>query len=178
MKVRQTATLLEGLDKDRAKKIVKAIKDSKLKVQSAIQGESVRVTGKKRDDLQEVMSLLKEGDFGVRVAVQQLPRLAVPGSDGGLRVGREQARLVSRPLPSRASVRLDALEVGPRLPQLMQGTAKDGVHELIGEVGMGRVPLARHWTSRDRAMVAALDIEDDGLRRASRERCSTSSILK
>ena len=65
MKVRQTATLLEGLDKDRAKTIVKAIKDSKLKVQAAIQGESVRVTGKKRDDLQQVMGLLKEGNFGV-----------------------------------------------------------------------------------------------------------------
>jgi len=65
MRARQTATLLEGLDKERAKKITKAIKDSKLKVQASIQGESVRVTGKKRDDLQEVMSLLKEGDYGV-----------------------------------------------------------------------------------------------------------------
>ena len=63
--VRQTTTLLEGLDKERAKKVVKAIKDSKLKVQPAIQGESVRVTGKSRDDLQQVMALLKEGDFGV-----------------------------------------------------------------------------------------------------------------
>lgn len=67
MKVRQSATLLEGLDKERAKKVVKAIKDSKLKVQAAIQGESVRVSGKKRDDLQEVMSLLKEGQFGVEL---------------------------------------------------------------------------------------------------------------
>jgi uncharacterized protein YajQ (UPF0234 family) len=65
--VRQAATLLEGLDKDRAKKIVKAIKDAKIKVQAAIQGESVRVTGKKRDDLQAVKALLKEGDFGVAI---------------------------------------------------------------------------------------------------------------
>jgi len=42
-----------------AKKIIKAIKDSKLKVQAANQGDSVRVTGKKRDDLQQVMQLLK-----------------------------------------------------------------------------------------------------------------------
>lgn len=66
-RVRQTATLVEGLDKDRAKKIVKIIKEAKLKVQAAIQGESVRVTGKKRDDLQEVMSLLKEERLGVEL---------------------------------------------------------------------------------------------------------------
>jgi uncharacterized protein YajQ (UPF0234 family) len=59
----QTITVKEGIDKDSAKKIVKLIKDKKLKVQSAIQGESVRVTGKKRDDLQEVIALLKEADI-------------------------------------------------------------------------------------------------------------------
>ena len=66
-RVRQTATLVEGVDKDRAKKIVKAIKDMKLKVQASIQGESVRVTGKKRDDLQDVMAVLKEARFGVEL---------------------------------------------------------------------------------------------------------------
>lgn len=56
----QTLTLKQGLDTPLAKKIVKLIKDRKLKVQAAIQGEKVRVTGKKRDDLQQVMQLLKE----------------------------------------------------------------------------------------------------------------------
>ena len=50
----------EGVESLLAKKIVKLIKDKKMKVQAAIQGEKVRVTGKKRDDLQQVMSMLKE----------------------------------------------------------------------------------------------------------------------
>ncbi len=58
--VKQSVTLREGLDSDLARKIVKMIKDKKLKVQAAIQGEKVRVTGKKRDDLQSVISMLKE----------------------------------------------------------------------------------------------------------------------
>jgi len=60
---RQTFALKQGIDRDNAKKIVKLIKDSKLKVQSQIQGDQVRVTGKKRDDLQAIMSLLKESDL-------------------------------------------------------------------------------------------------------------------
>lgn len=56
----QTITLKQGLEILLAKKIVKLIKDRKLKVQAAIQGEKVRVTGKKRDDLQQVMQMLKE----------------------------------------------------------------------------------------------------------------------
>ena len=52
----------EGVESLLAKKIVKLIKDKKMKVQAAIQGEKVRVTGKKRDDLQQVMSMLKEED--------------------------------------------------------------------------------------------------------------------
>lgn len=56
----QTVTLKQGLDTVLAKKIVKLIKDSKLKVQSAIQGEQVRITGKKRDDLQQVIAMLRE----------------------------------------------------------------------------------------------------------------------
>lgn len=56
----QHATLRQGLTTPLAKKLVKLIKDSKIKVQSAIQGEKIRVTGKKRDDLQQIMGLLRE----------------------------------------------------------------------------------------------------------------------
>lgn len=56
---RQEITVRQGIDKELARKIVKLIKESKLKVQSAIQGDQVRVTGKKRDDLQEVIAFLK-----------------------------------------------------------------------------------------------------------------------
>jgi hypothetical protein len=63
MKVKQQVTLKQGLDAPLAKKIVKMIKDKKLKVQSAIQGDQVRVTGKKRDDLQSVMAMLRESDI-------------------------------------------------------------------------------------------------------------------
>ncbi|MDG1205214.1 MAG: YajQ family cyclic di-GMP-binding protein [Pseudomonadales bacterium] len=59
----QTVVIREGIDADLARKIVKMIKDKKLKVQAAIQGEKVRVTGKKRDDLQGVMAMLKESDI-------------------------------------------------------------------------------------------------------------------
>jgi uncharacterized protein YajQ (UPF0234 family) len=58
--MRQEITLKQGLDSALAKKIVKLIKDKKLKVQAAIQGDKVRVTGKKRDDLQEVIQMLRE----------------------------------------------------------------------------------------------------------------------
>ena len=60
---KQVVKIRQGVDKEKAKKIVKEIKDSKLKVQASIQGETVRVTGKKRDDLQDVMAMLKEKDF-------------------------------------------------------------------------------------------------------------------
>ena len=62
---RQRVTLRQGIDKDLARRIVKRIKDQKMKVQAAIQGEQVRVTGKKRDDLQQVIRLLKEADLGL-----------------------------------------------------------------------------------------------------------------
>jgi len=62
--VKQVVTMKHGLDKDIAKKITKMIKDEKFKVQASIQGESVRVTGKKRDDLQTVMSHLRGADVG------------------------------------------------------------------------------------------------------------------
>lgn len=63
VKARQEVMLRQGLDQVNSKKITKAIKESKLKVQVQIQGEKVRVTGKKRDDLQGVMALLKESDI-------------------------------------------------------------------------------------------------------------------
>ncbi len=65
MRARQQIMLRQGIDKEVAKKMVKLIKDSKIKVQTAIQGEKLRVTGKKRDDLQNVMSLLKEAELGI-----------------------------------------------------------------------------------------------------------------
>ncbi len=60
----QTVLFQQGIDKEMAKKIVKAIKEAKLKVQAAVQGEKVRVTGKKRDDLQSVIALLKQAELG------------------------------------------------------------------------------------------------------------------
>lgn len=58
--MRQEIILKQGLDTVLAKKIVKLIKDKKMKVQAAIQGDQVRVTGKKRDDLQEVIQMLRD----------------------------------------------------------------------------------------------------------------------
>jgi len=64
MRARQLVLLKQGLDQATAKKITKLIKeDKKLKVQTQVQGEQVRVTGKKRDDLQAVMALLREADL-------------------------------------------------------------------------------------------------------------------
>ncbi len=63
--VRQTVKIQQGIPTDKAKEIVKFIKDSKMKVQASIQGESVRVSGKDRDTLQEVIAALKAKDFGI-----------------------------------------------------------------------------------------------------------------
>jgi cyclic-di-GMP-binding protein len=64
--VRQDVSLQQGIPSDRARDIVKFIKDAKLKrVQAAIQGDQLRITSPSRDDLQEVMRLLREQDFGV-----------------------------------------------------------------------------------------------------------------
>ena len=65
LKVRQKVTIKEGLDSESAKKITKLIKEKKLKVQAQIQKEQVRVTGKKRDDLQAVMAMLKAESLGL-----------------------------------------------------------------------------------------------------------------
>jgi uncharacterized protein YajQ (UPF0234 family) len=62
---RQLVIIKQGIETDMAKKLIKTIKDAKLKVQAQIQGEQLRVTGKKRDDLQEVIALLKGQDFGL-----------------------------------------------------------------------------------------------------------------
>jgi uncharacterized protein YajQ (UPF0234 family) len=60
---RQVVTVRQGLETELGRKIVKMVKESKLKVQGAIQGEKVRVTGKKRDDLQTVIATLREAKF-------------------------------------------------------------------------------------------------------------------
>lgn len=64
----QVLTLQEGIPQDKAKNIIKQIKDQKFKVQSAIQGDQVRVTGKKRDDLQEVMAFLRKAELDLPVS--------------------------------------------------------------------------------------------------------------
>jgi uncharacterized protein YajQ (UPF0234 family) len=64
-KTQQKVIMKNGVDTEHARKIVKVIKESKLKVQASIQGEQVRVTGKKRDDLQEVMQLLRKSEIGL-----------------------------------------------------------------------------------------------------------------
>ena len=65
LRAKQTITIRQGIDKESAKKMVKLIKDSKIKVQSAIQAEKLRVTGKKRDDLQAVISMLEDAKIDV-----------------------------------------------------------------------------------------------------------------
>jgi len=62
---RQEITVKQGIETEMAKKMVKMIKDKKMKVQAAIQGEKVRVTGKKRDDLQEVIAMFKNSELDV-----------------------------------------------------------------------------------------------------------------
>lgn len=60
----QTVKICQGIDKEMAKKLVKLLKEAKLKVQAAIQGDEVRVTGKKRDDLQEAIATVRQADLG------------------------------------------------------------------------------------------------------------------
>jgi uncharacterized protein YajQ (UPF0234 family) len=62
---KQLVALRHGIDQETGKKVMRLIKDSKLKVQAQIQGEKVRVTGKKRDDLQEAIALLRKSTFEV-----------------------------------------------------------------------------------------------------------------
>jgi len=65
MTVRQKVELQEGISKENAKKVNKMIKESKLKVQSQIQGEQIRVTGKKIDDLQSIIAFLKKENLDI-----------------------------------------------------------------------------------------------------------------
>ena len=65
--VRQRVALQQGIPTDKAKEVVKAIKDSKIKVQASIQADQVRVSGKNRDDLQAVIALLKGKEFGIEL---------------------------------------------------------------------------------------------------------------
>jgi len=65
--VRQKLTLQQGIPSDKAKEVVKAIKDSKIRVQASIQADQVRVTGKNRDDLQSVIQLLKGKEFNIEL---------------------------------------------------------------------------------------------------------------
>ena len=63
--VRQKITLQQGIPIEKAREIVKVIKDSKKKVQASIQGDTVRVSGKDRDTLQDIITLLRQKDFGI-----------------------------------------------------------------------------------------------------------------
>jgi len=65
LRARQRIKVRQGIDKDLAKDITKRVKESKVKVQAAVQGEQVRVTGKKRDDLQQIMALLRAAELGM-----------------------------------------------------------------------------------------------------------------
>lgn len=63
--VRQRAKIVQGVESEKAKAIVKAIKDAKLKVQASIQSDQVRVVGRSKDDLQKAIALVRENDFGI-----------------------------------------------------------------------------------------------------------------
>lgn len=63
--VRQVAKIQQGIPSEKAKEIVKAIKDRKLKVQASIQADQVRVAGRSKDELQSAMAIVKDGDFGL-----------------------------------------------------------------------------------------------------------------
>ena len=65
--VRQRAQIQEGIPQDKAKEVVKFIKDSKAKVQASIQGDVVRVSGRDRDTLQDIIARLKDKDFGIHM---------------------------------------------------------------------------------------------------------------
>lgn len=68
--VRQVAAVQAGISKEKAKEVIAAIKDSKLKVQAQIQDEKVRVTGKNRDDLQTTIAMLREKQDSLKLAMQ------------------------------------------------------------------------------------------------------------
>ncbi len=63
--VRQRAKIVQGIESEKAKAIVRAIKDAKLKVQASIQSDQVRVTGRSKDDLQKAIGVIKQNDYGI-----------------------------------------------------------------------------------------------------------------
>ena len=63
--VRQRAKIVQGIETEKAKAIVKTIKDAKVKVQASIQSDQVRVTGRSKDDLQRAMTVVRETDYGI-----------------------------------------------------------------------------------------------------------------
>jgi uncharacterized protein YajQ (UPF0234 family) len=65
--VRQEAKIVQGIASEKAKEMVRAVKDAKLKVQASIQGEKLRVSGRSKDDLQSAMALLRGADFGLAI---------------------------------------------------------------------------------------------------------------
>ena len=69
-RVRQFVDILNGISKEDAKKITNLVKSSKMKVQASIQGEEIRITGKKRDELQAMIDLLKQSDIGLPLQYQ------------------------------------------------------------------------------------------------------------
>jgi uncharacterized protein YajQ (UPF0234 family) len=63
--VRQKVKIVQGIETEKAKAIVKSIKDAKIKVQASIQADQVRVTGRNKDELQRAIALIKENDYGI-----------------------------------------------------------------------------------------------------------------
>jgi cyclic-di-GMP-binding protein len=70
--LRQKITIQQGIPTEKAKELIKVIKDTKIKVQPQIQDEQVRITAKKRDDLQEVMALVRKTDLGLDFSFENL----------------------------------------------------------------------------------------------------------
>lgn len=62
---RRRYKIVQGIDRDRGREIVKRVKESKLKVQASVQGEKIRITGKKRDDLQQVIAMLRDAKIDI-----------------------------------------------------------------------------------------------------------------
>ena len=69
---RQKYHLIQGIDRDSSKKIVKIVKETKLKVQAQIQGDKIRINGKKRDDLKHIMKKLREAELGLPLQFENL----------------------------------------------------------------------------------------------------------
>ena len=70
--LKQKVSLVQGIEQEKAKEITKKIRDSKIKVQATIQGDTVKVSGKNRDDLQECMAIVKGANFGIPLQFENL----------------------------------------------------------------------------------------------------------